>query len=380
MLSASWQRRWQRRWLLDTLYGSFAVYQAGAYNIAPNYALRDSVILDPATTIHVINDRARFIGDIRPTSDQLYAGSGIENIEGFGTAEVTVITPSGKQKIHLNEAAYVPGFHTNLVCNCRLNKKGVFWHNEQNYLYRRSGEKFVYCGYHHGQVTLEYNELKPNTPEDASFAAQLTEPLPNQKVNGKFWHSRLGHAGIGAVGRLPKEVTEAVVKDTTTVKCKTYTVSEAHKEISERIPTDEIADQSIMMESSASNIPEQNGSLTKRTLQEDLNKDTNEDNETLDETRVDIGGSRQVDFGNQDQATDQEELNPQDDDAIGLQASKDDPPPGLPTPAQSPEPQSNITTASTDQRPRFEYVPEKEARPRQEIRDDRDNSNTAEGR
>jgi len=39
--------------------------------------------------------------------------------------------------------------------------------------------------------------------------------------------------------------------------------------------------------------------------------------------------------GNQDQATDQEELNPQDD-AIGPQASKDDPPPGLPTPAQSP--------------------------------------------
>ena len=38
--------------------------------------------------------------------------------------------------------------------------------------------------------------------------------------------------------------------------------------------------------------------------------------------------------GNQDQATNQKELNSQDDDAIGPQAS-DDPPPSLPTPAQS---------------------------------------------
>ena len=133
-------------------------------------------------------------------------------------------------------------------------------------------------------------------------------------------------------------------------------------------------------------------------------------NETLkEETQVDIGGSRQVDSsGNQNQdeptnqtksskrqnkvfaktpigpcltpqilkmttTTNQKELNPQDDDAIRPQASKDNPPHGLPTPAQSPEPQPNITTASTNREPRFKYIPEKEARPRQEIRGDRDN-------
>ena len=92
-----------------------------------------------------------------------------------------------------------------------------------------------------------------------------------------------------------------------------------------------------------------------------------EEIETLDkdETRTDIGGSRQVESGgNQDQATDQ------DDDAIGPQASKDDPPPGLPTLAQSLEPQ---LTAPTNREPRFELVLEKEARPRQEIRGDIDN-------
>ena len=41
------------------------------------------------------------------------------------------------------------------------------------------------------------------------------EPLPNQKVDGYFSHSRLRHAGIDAVGQLPKEVTGAVVKKKT---------------------------------------------------------------------------------------------------------------------------------------------------------------------
>jgi len=47
---------------------------------------------------------------------------------------------------------------------------------------------------------------------------------------------------------LLKEVTETVIKDTITVKYKTYVVSETHKKILEKIPTDKIADQSITME------------------------------------------------------------------------------------------------------------------------------------
>ena len=97
------------------------------------------------------------------------------------------------------------------------------------------------------------------------------------------------------------------------------------------------------------------------------NETLKEEIEMLDKgkTQTDISGSRQVESsGNQDQTTDQ------DDDAIGPQASKDDPLPGLPTPAQSPEPQ---LTVPTNREPRFELILEKEARPRQEIRGDIDN-------
>ena len=58
-------------------------------------------------------------------------------------------------------------------------------------------------------------------------------------VDGRFSHSQLGHAGIDAVGRLPKEVTGATVKGSTTVECETCEVSNAHKAVSERTPTDD---------------------------------------------------------------------------------------------------------------------------------------------
>ena len=73
----------------------------------------------------------------------------------------------------------------------------------------------------------------PSTPK-ASFVAQPTEPLPNQKVNRHFSHSQLKYAGTDTVRQPTKEVTEAVIKGTTTIKYKAYAVSKTHKVILER--------------------------------------------------------------------------------------------------------------------------------------------------
>ena len=77
--------------------GSFAVHQIGTYSTTSDYELRDSVILDQGSTIHVINDRARFISDIEPASDHIYTGSHTEEIVGYGTAVVTIDHPKGKR-------------------------------------------------------------------------------------------------------------------------------------------------------------------------------------------------------------------------------------------------------------------------------------------
>ena len=59
--------------------------------------------------------------------------------------------------------------------------------------------------------------------------------MPNQKVDKKILYSWLRYTEINTVRQLPKEVNEAVVKNTITIKGKTYTVSKAYKEILEKI-------------------------------------------------------------------------------------------------------------------------------------------------
>ena len=59
--------------------------------------------------------------------------------------------------------------------------------------------------------------------------------MPNQKVDRKILYSWLRYTEIDAVRQLPKEVNEAVVKNTITIEGETYTVSKAYKEILEKI-------------------------------------------------------------------------------------------------------------------------------------------------
>ena len=217
--------------------GSFAVHQIGTYSTTSDYELRDSVILDQGSTIHVINDRARFISDIEPASDHIYTGSHTEEIVGYGTAVVTIDHPKGKRQIELLEAAFIPGFHTNLVCLKKLNNNGVFWNNEKNILYYGDNVTYARCGYHYGQSTIEYNEPKAEDSREASFATQplkhSSKPLRNE-AEGHIWHQRLGHAGKDAIEQLPQSVTGAILKGPTTVECESCGVSKAYKVILRR--------------------------------------------------------------------------------------------------------------------------------------------------
>jgi len=54
------------------------------------------VILNLGTSLHVFNDRARFISDIKPIIERVYIGSHIEEIVGYSTAVVTINNPKGK--------------------------------------------------------------------------------------------------------------------------------------------------------------------------------------------------------------------------------------------------------------------------------------------
>src|SRR5436853_1907111 len=93
------------------------------YNIASNYMLYDSVLLNLGTTLYIFNDLARFISEIKPSIDRVYIGLYTEEIISFRIAVVIIDTPKGKEQILLIGAAYILGFHTNLVYIQKLNKK-----------------------------------------------------------------------------------------------------------------------------------------------------------------------------------------------------------------------------------------------------------------
>jgi len=102
----------------------------------------------------------RFISKIKPFTDRVYIGLYIEEIIGFGTAMVTINMPEGKEQILFIGAAYIPGFHTNLICTRKLNDKEVYWNNKENTLFYGDNKIYAYCSYYSGQTTLKYNKLK----------------------------------------------------------------------------------------------------------------------------------------------------------------------------------------------------------------------------
>jgi hypothetical protein len=96
---------------------------AGAFRVSqdtthPKYELHSSVILDSSATLHIRNDKARFI-ELTPANNGnfLYAGDDYVQIEAYGTMEVIVQTngyPKGR-KIILTKAAFVLSFYTSIV-------------------------------------------------------------------------------------------------------------------------------------------------------------------------------------------------------------------------------------------------------------------------
>ena len=62
----------------------------GVYKAGTNYKLRDSMILNNGTTLHIINDRLRFINKLRLSNNFIYTRIGIDLIKGIGTAAITI--------------------------------------------------------------------------------------------------------------------------------------------------------------------------------------------------------------------------------------------------------------------------------------------------
>ena len=98
-----------------------------------DFPLKDSFLLDSASSIHVSHDRLRFSNFRRPPPGH-YAlcGSGTVAIHGYGEVDVVVTNQRGRKRIlRLHKVAYCPQFPTNIVSLQLLEDRGIDWKHRE---------------------------------------------------------------------------------------------------------------------------------------------------------------------------------------------------------------------------------------------------------
>jgi Reverse transcriptase (RNA-dependent DNA polymerase)/GAG-pre-integrase domain len=203
------------------------------------YPLKNSAILDSATTIHIFNQITRFI-DFRtaPDGDFLWAGDSRVPILGYGDVDIQVEGPKGKlQVLRLYDAAYCENFAANLVSFRQLQKQGYWWDTRPRYNCLRRGDDTVVATLreHYHQYVLEY------IPDDHPYT-QMAFYIRKHKFNSSTerrpvtgdamrWHLRLGHPGPQALEHLVNASKGVRLSKIKTVNCDACGMAKAKRRI-----------------------------------------------------------------------------------------------------------------------------------------------------
>lgn len=93
--------------------------------------LKDTELLEVEHRNHIFNSKNRFITYTSCNQHEpIYAGTTLAEVEGTGTARVTVQSSEGPRDITLSNALYIPTYQANLMFMARLQKKGAFFRPE----------------------------------------------------------------------------------------------------------------------------------------------------------------------------------------------------------------------------------------------------------
>lgn len=99
--------------------------------------------LDNCADTHVCNDLSRFT-QYKPLNDEIiHFGNTGTHIEGTGSVTVQVNTPSDPNLIQLENVAYVPGFHWNLINMDTLEKQGLFFNTRTCWMEYADGSNYI---------------------------------------------------------------------------------------------------------------------------------------------------------------------------------------------------------------------------------------------
>ena len=139
--------------------------------------LRDSVICDPGSHVHVGNNRDRF-ESIEPHHEELLIGDHRTIIEGYGMMHVKLTKANGSTKILRAHAAYIPGFHTNIISTNLTEERIDVCFDQRSRELQKGPERECFAKLQkiHGLFVIEYNPINHSFATGSNFpSTTLTE-------------------------------------------------------------------------------------------------------------------------------------------------------------------------------------------------------------
>ena len=189
-----------------------------------------STILDSGSTLNVFNQQSRFMSyQNAAIGDFLWAADRQVPIAGYGSVDLSVSTPRGTRKIHLEDAAYCPSFICNVVSLDYLKDCGYWWDTRPESECLRRGDNSLAAEVPriHGQYVLDYVPLDDSegTPwATLKVRRRQTKATPIVERRAipepmHLWHHRLGHPNPEALRQLHVDGPGVTIKGPTTVQC-----------------------------------------------------------------------------------------------------------------------------------------------------------------
>ncbi|CBF74296.1 uncharacterized protein ANIA_04289 [Aspergillus nidulans FGSC A4] len=205
--------------------------------------LKESFILDSGATVHICNDKTRFKKLKQEPAGYLRAGNAVVPIEGTGVGDISPnCRGTSNVMISLQETAYVPGFHTNIISASRMKRAGFIWDFAEDRVVKNGHEVCRLAEYQGLWVVEQNGGNRAYAP--ANENAHAVRPKTSIKHSSKplilagntdIWHKQFGHLNHEAIRHLPNAVKGIQIDDVEPPRsCETCKYSSAPRQISRR--------------------------------------------------------------------------------------------------------------------------------------------------
>jgi hypothetical protein len=147
-------------------------------------------------------------------------GNTQSRIIGFGNISIQTGSETAPKKLILENVAYVPGFHTNIISVYRLRARDISW--DQEWLYTQQGKL----------ARTPLNSKGLWVLQKCTYFDTNAVRMPQNLTKHDLWHKRLGHIGDRATEHLP--INRSSNRDSVPQHCEICALSKAKQQISRK--------------------------------------------------------------------------------------------------------------------------------------------------